>query len=79
MSTQLAVVLVLLAAAIVMFAINRPRMDVRVLMLTLLPFTGRVSMSGAGRLRMPTSSSSRAVRDRRRPGAPAWPDDSATG
>jgi di/tricarboxylate transporter len=45
MSYQLGAVLLLLAAAIVMFAINRPRMDVvALLMLTLLPFTGVVSM-----------------------------------
>jgi di/tricarboxylate transporter len=41
MSANLAIVLVLLAAAIVMFAINKPRMDaVALLMLTLLPFVG---------------------------------------
>lgn len=48
MSRELAVVLCLLAAAIVMFAINRPRMDVvALLMLTVLPFTGSISMSEA--------------------------------
>jgi di/tricarboxylate transporter len=48
MSYQLAVVLVLLAAAIVMFAVNRPRMDaVALIMLTLLPFTGVLKMSEA--------------------------------
>jgi di/tricarboxylate transporter len=48
MSYQLAVVLVLLAAAIVMFAINRPRMDaVALIMLTALPFTGVISMGEA--------------------------------
>lgn len=48
MSQQLAIVLALLAAAIVMFAINRPRMDaVALLMLTALPFTGVISMDEA--------------------------------
>jgi di/tricarboxylate transporter len=48
MSYQLAVVLLLLAAAIVMFAVNRPRMDVVALvMLTLLPFTGVLTVSEA--------------------------------
>src|SRR5262245_21804629 len=48
MSTQLAVVLLLLAAAIVMFALNKPRMDaVGLLMLTALPFTGALTMSEA--------------------------------
>jgi di/tricarboxylate transporter len=45
---QLAAVLVLLAAAIVMFAVNRPRMDaVALLMLTALPFTGVITMGEA--------------------------------
>jgi di/tricarboxylate transporter len=48
MNTGLALVLVLLAAAIVMFAINRPRMDVvALIMLIALPFTGVISMSEA--------------------------------
>jgi di/tricarboxylate transporter len=48
MSTELAVVLVLLAAAIVMFAINRPRMDaVGLIMLTALPLTGAINMNEA--------------------------------
>ena len=48
MSTQLAVVLVLLVAAIVMFAINKPRMDaVALIMLTVLPFTGVITMGEA--------------------------------
>src|SRR5262245_53610192 len=48
MSAQLGIVLVLLAAAIVMFAINTPRMDaVALIMLTALPFTGVISMSEA--------------------------------
>jgi di/tricarboxylate transporter len=48
MTDQLAVVLLLLAAAIMMFAINRPRMDaVALIMLTALPFTGVVTMSEA--------------------------------
>ncbi|MGP1346756.1 MAG: SLC13 family permease [Phycisphaerales bacterium] len=45
MTTELAIVLSLLLAAIVMFAINKPRMDmVALLMMTLLPFTGVISM-----------------------------------
>src|SRR5262245_566032 len=48
MSTDLAVVLVLLAAAIAMFAVNRPRMDaVALIMLTALPLTGVISMTEA--------------------------------
>jgi di/tricarboxylate transporter len=44
MTIELAVVLVLLAAAIVMFAVNRPRMDaVALIMLTVLPFTNVIS------------------------------------
>jgi len=45
---QLAIVLVLLAAAILMFAINKPRLDaVALIMLTALPFTGVVTMGEA--------------------------------
>jgi di/tricarboxylate transporter len=48
MTTQLSLVLSLLAAAIVMFAINRPRMDaVALLMLAVLPFTGAITMGEA--------------------------------
>src|SRR5262249_28457753 len=48
MTTQLAVVLGLLAVAVVMFAIDKPRMDaVALLMLTALPFTGAVSVPEA--------------------------------
>ncbi|MDX1944797.1 MAG: SLC13 family permease [Pirellulaceae bacterium] len=48
MTFSLAVVLLLLAAAIVMFAIDRPRMDaVALIVLTVLPFTGVVTMSEA--------------------------------
>jgi di/tricarboxylate transporter len=48
MNTQLAVVLVLLVSAIVMFAINKPRMDaVALIMLTALPFTGAITMGEA--------------------------------
>jgi di/tricarboxylate transporter len=44
MSAELAVVLVLLGAAIAMFAINKPRMDaVALIMLTALPFVGVVT------------------------------------
>jgi di/tricarboxylate transporter len=45
---DLAVVLALLAAAILMFAINKPRLDaVALIMLTALPFTGVLTMSEA--------------------------------
>jgi di/tricarboxylate transporter len=48
MTTDLAVVLVLLAAAVAMFVINRPRMDaVALIMLTVLPFTGVIRMGEA--------------------------------
>src|SRR5262245_21532700 len=48
MSADLAVVLALLAVAIALFAIGRPRMDaVALLMLTALPFTGVLSMDEA--------------------------------
>jgi di/tricarboxylate transporter len=48
MNTPLAIVLVLLGAAIVMFALNRPRMDVvGLIVLTVLPFTGVLTMSEA--------------------------------
>jgi len=48
MSADLAIVLALLGAAIVMFAINKPRMDaVALLMLVALPFTGSVSVGEA--------------------------------
>jgi di/tricarboxylate transporter len=48
MNNELIVVLALLGAAVVMFAVNRPRMDaVALLMLTLMPFTGVVSMGEA--------------------------------
>src|SRR5262245_29572903 len=48
MSADLGIVLALLAVAIVMFAIGRPRMDaVALLMLAALPFTGVLSMDEA--------------------------------
>lgn len=48
MTFSLAFVLLLLAAAVVMFAINRPRMDaVALLMLILLPLTGVLDMTEA--------------------------------
>lgn len=48
MTTELAIVLGLLVAAVAMFAINKPRMDVvALLMLTLLPFTGVISIGEA--------------------------------
>lgn len=46
--SPLAMVLALLAAAVVMFAINRPRMDVvAVIMMVALPMTGVITMSEA--------------------------------
>jgi di/tricarboxylate transporter len=48
MNTDLAVVLILLGAAILMFAINRPRMDaVALIMLVALPLTGVITMKEA--------------------------------
>lgn len=48
MNTDLAVVLVLLAVAIVMFALGRPRLDaVAIIMLVTLPFTGVLTMEEA--------------------------------
>ena len=48
MNTDLAIVLGLLATAIIMFAANRPRMDVvAVIMMVALPMTGVISMSEA--------------------------------
>ncbi|MBO2521954.1 MAG: SLC13 family permease [Firmicutes bacterium] len=48
MNTDLAVVLILLAATTVMFALNRPRMDaVALIMMTLLPLTGVISPAEA--------------------------------
>jgi di/tricarboxylate transporter len=48
MNADLALVLSLLVAAIAMFAINKPRMDaVALIMLTVLPFTGVISMGEA--------------------------------
>jgi len=48
MSADLGVVLALLAVAIVLFAIGRPRTDaVALLMLTALPLTGVLSMNEA--------------------------------
>ena len=48
MTSQLAIVLALLAASIAMFVMNRPRMDaVGLIMLTLLPLTGIITASEA--------------------------------
>src|SRR6059058_4472038 len=48
MSTDLAIVLALLVAAVAAFAINKPRMDaVALIVITVLPFTGVISMSEA--------------------------------
>src|SRR5262245_65655271 len=47
-SVELAIVLALLAAAILMFAINKPRLDaVALIMLTVLPFTGVLTIGEA--------------------------------
>jgi di/tricarboxylate transporter len=46
--SELLIVLLLLAAAIIMFAINKPRLDaVALIMLTALPFTGVLTMGEA--------------------------------
>jgi di/tricarboxylate transporter len=46
MNTELALVLALLAAAVAMFALNKPRMDaVALLMMAALPFTGVVTVN----------------------------------
>jgi len=48
MNQDLAIVLLLLGAAVVMFVINRPRMDaVALIMIVLLPFTGTVTIGEA--------------------------------
>ncbi len=48
MNLDLALVLLMLAAAIVMFVVNRPRMDaVALLVMVLLPFTGIITMNEA--------------------------------
>ena len=48
MNFELAIVLLLLAAAIAMFVANRPRMDaVALLMLVAMPFTGVITMNEA--------------------------------
>ncbi len=48
MNAELSIVLALLAAAIAMFAINKPRMDaVALIVLTALPFTGVLTMGEA--------------------------------
>ena len=48
MNTQLAIVLGLLVISIAMFAVNKPRMDaVGLIMLTVLPFTGVITMGQA--------------------------------
>jgi len=48
MNSDLAIVLLLLGAAILMFALNRPRVDaVALLMMVLLPFTGVLTMDEA--------------------------------
>jgi di/tricarboxylate transporter len=48
MNFQLALVLAMLAASVAMFVMNRPRMDgVALIMLTLMPFTGVITMNEA--------------------------------
>ena len=48
MNAELTIVLTLLVAAVAMFVLNRPRMDaVALIMLTVLPFTGVISMGEA--------------------------------
>ncbi len=48
MISDLTIVLALLAAAVAMFAVNKPRMDaVAVIMMTVLPFTGVITMREA--------------------------------
>jgi di/tricarboxylate transporter len=48
MNTELAIVLLLLAAAVAMFALNKPRMDaVALIMMTVLPFTGVITIGEA--------------------------------
>src|SRR5688572_7562204 len=48
MTSDLALVLLLLGAAVAMFIINRPRMDaVALIMIVLLPFTGAVTVAEA--------------------------------
>jgi di/tricarboxylate transporter len=48
MNLQLVLILLMLAAAVAMFVMNRPRMDaVALLMLTLMPFTGVITMNEA--------------------------------
>lgn len=48
MNSQLALVLLMLAASVAMFVMNRPRMDaVALIMLTLMPFTGVITMNEA--------------------------------
>jgi di/tricarboxylate transporter len=48
MNLDLALVLLVLAASIVMFVINRPRMDaVALLVMVTLPFTGIITMNEA--------------------------------
>ncbi len=48
MNLELALVLLMLAAAVIMFVINRPRMDaVALLVLVAMPFTGIITMNEA--------------------------------
>ena len=48
MNTELAIVLALLVSSVAMFVLNKPRMDaVALIMLTVLPFTGVVTMGEA--------------------------------
>ena len=58
MNLDLALVLLMLAAAIAMFVINRPRMDaVALLVMVAMPFTGIITMNEAlAGLAIPRSS-----------------------
>ena len=48
MNLQLAIILLMLAASIAVFVTNQPRMDgVALLILTLMPFTGVITMNEA--------------------------------
>jgi hypothetical protein len=62
MSTDLAVVLALLAAAVVMFALNRPRMDaVALIMMIALPLVALAGDAGPGQPGTPPPAASVGV------------------
>ncbi|MCR6654164.1 MAG: hypothetical protein NVV73_22965 [Cellvibrionaceae bacterium] len=71
-SSDLAIVLTLLAATVVMFALNRPRMDaVALIMMAALPLTGIISVGESPRRfeRSEYSADRNPVCPRRRAGA----------